>query len=202
MKNFILIIFCFFTVGCASTEKGASFSGASFEYIEPIGSDIAYLHLETEEKTDGFGLAPYPHTAIIYEQCSHEEQNSTYGYAGDIKISTELKLGNPATVKVTSGRPIFLAFGLIHPVNGYECTSKYIFIPESGKTYSFINSVSWSECPTKVGVISNGNRVLPIKGLQVLDKATNIELENKGVNVGRKKCKPNKAIMNGTSKAG
>ena len=52
-----------------------------------------------------------------------------------------------------------------------------------------VNSVSWSECPTKVGVISNGNQVLPINGLQVLDKATNLQLENKGVNVIRKKCK-------------
>ncbi|MCZ4251196.1 hypothetical protein [Pseudoalteromonas shioyasakiensis] len=189
MKKFILSTFFIITVGCASTEQGASFSGASFEYIEPIGSDIAYLQLETEEKTDGFGLAPYPHTAIIYELCSREGENSTFGYAGDIKVSTELKLGNPATVKVASGKPIFVAFGLIHPVNGYEYTSKYIFTPERGKTYSMVNSVSWSECPTKVGVISNGNQVLPINGLQVLDKATNLQLENKGVNVIRKKCK-------------
>ncbi|RZF83985.1 hypothetical protein EXT46_04690 [Pseudoalteromonas sp. CO325X] len=189
MRNFILFIFCVAITGCASTDNGVSFSGGSYEYIEPTGPNIAYLHLETEQKTDGFGFAPYPHTAIIYEQCTGEGEDISFGYVGDVKVSTELKLGNPATVKVKSNKPIFLAFGLIHPVNGYECTSKYIFTPESDKTYSFINSVSWSACPTKTGVILNQDQTEPIEGLQTLDKATHMQLTLKGVNTNRTRCK-------------
>lgn len=184
MRVFIIILTVISIIGCASTENGATFSGQSSKYQEPKGDSIAYLHLETEQKTDGFGLEPHPHTAIIYEQCTSEE----FGYLGEIKISTNSPLGNPATVKVKSGKPIFLAFGLIHPVNGYECTSKHIFTPETGKKYSFINSLNWSECPTKARVIS-GNNILPIQNIKTLDNAKISELQQKGINMNRESCK-------------
>ena len=190
MRVFIIILTCIGIVGCASTEKGATFSGQSSKYQEPKGDSIAYLHLETEQKTDGFGFEPHPHTAIIYELCSPEKAGQVkFGYLGDIKISTNSPLGNPATVKVKSGKPIFLAFGLIHPVNGYECTSKHIFTPENGEKYSFINSLNWSECPTKTGVISVNNSISPIKNIKTLDKAKIAELGKKGINMNRELCK-------------
>jgi len=189
MRKFILYLVCFTVLGCASTDNRVRFSGPSSEYIEPKGNEISYLHLETEKKTDGFGLPPYPHTALVYELCSNEENKQTFGYVGDIKIATRLKYGNPAIVKVNSGQPIFLAFGLIHSMNGYECTSKYIFTPENSKTYSFINSVNWSECPTKTGVISSKKKIIPIQNLQTLNKATISELQQKGININRERCK-------------
>ncbi|MBA6358089.1 MULTISPECIES: hypothetical protein [unclassified Colwellia] len=189
MRVFIPILACLGIVGCASTENGVRFSGQSSEYQEPKNGSVAYLHLETEKKTDGFGFEPYPHTAIIYELCSPKTGQVKFGYLGDLKVSKNSDLGNPATVKVNSGKPIFLAFGLINPLNGYECTSKQIFTPEDGKSYSFINSVNWSECPTKTAVISIENDISPIKNIKILDKAKIAELRENGISVSREACK-------------
>lgn len=190
MRVFIIILTCIALVACASTEKGATFSGQSSKYQEPKNRSIAYLHLETEKKTDGFGLPPHPHTAIIYEQCSPEKIGQVkFGYLGDIKISKNSPSGNPGIIKVKSGKPIFLAFGLIHPINGYECTSKHIFTPESGKKYSFISSLSWSKCSTKTGVFSVNNSISPIMNITTLDKAKIAELGQKGIKMNRELCK-------------
>jgi hypothetical protein len=168
---------------------GARFSGPTRDYQEPGNGPLAILHLETEKKTDGFGLEPYPHTAIIYEQCSTgKDEKVKFGYLGDLKISVKSERGNPALVKVSSGKPIFLAFGLINPINQYECTSKYIFTPEKDKTYSFINSLGWSECASKTGILSDVANDSPIENIKTLDKAKKEELLQAGVNMSREPC--------------
>lgn len=189
MRKYIVALYCLSVIGCASTDSNVIFSGQSSEYQEPKNGQVAYLHLETANKTDGFGFEPHPHTAIIYEKCP---QNGTgmaeFGYAGDLQISTASRFGNPAIIKVKAGNPIFLAFGLIHPVNGYKCMSKHLFTPESGKTYSFINSTSWSSCPTETGVVSQDG-IIPIENIESLDNVEIADLKDKGINVNREPCK-------------
>lgn len=168
---------------------GARFSGPTQDYQEPSNGPFAILHLETEKKTDGFGLAPYPHTAIIFEQCPQENVGGAkFGYLGELQISVKSDRGNPALVKVSSGNPIFIAFGLINPINQYECITKHIFTPEEGKTYSFVNSIGWSECFSKTSILSNEGNSSPIENIKTLDKATKEELLESGVNVSREPC--------------
>ncbi len=180
---------CLLLAGCSMIGDGVRFSGPALDYLAPHNGPHAILHLETEKKTDGFGLAPYPYTAIIYELCSPEKgKGDKFGYLGEVKVSVESEWGNPALVKVGSGKPIFIAFGLINPINQYECTTKHIFTPEEGKTYSFVSSTGWSECSSKTSVISGEARSLPIENIKTLDKATKEELLESGVNVSREPC--------------
>lgn len=189
MKKCLFVLVIIALTGCAGTGDVIRFSGMARDYQEPKEGNVAYLHLETEKKTDGFGLEPYPHTAIIYERCTTKEDGGVkFGYLGDLKISRKSKHGNPASLKVKSGKPIFLAFGLMHPVNNYYCTSKYIFTPEHNNSYSFVSSITWSECPTKASIIVDKNKVLPIKGIEVYDKAKDEELIQLGVNLSRAPC--------------
>ena len=188
MKTYISALCCIGLIGCASTENNITFSGQPNKYQEPKDGPVAYLSLETTKKTDGFGFQPHPHTAIIYERCQQKDSGkTTFGYVGDLQISTALPLGNPATIKVKADNPIFLAFGLIHPVNGYKCMSKHLFTPENGKTYTFTNSTSWSACPTEAGVISQDG-ITPINNMEILDNAAVSELLEKGININREPC--------------
>ncbi|OUS10216.1 hypothetical protein A9Q90_01940 [Gammaproteobacteria bacterium 54_18_T64] len=199
MKLFIIVLIQIGLVGCASTGNMASFSGAKTDYQWPAEGDVAYLQLETAKKTDGFGLEPHPHTAIIYDMCeSQEEGESKFGYVGDLKISRKSKYGNPAIVKVKSGTPMFLAFGLINHINGYECTTKHIFTPEKDITYTFVNSVSWSACPTKTSAVLKDSTAVPIKGIENYDSATEEQLMQLGVNLSRVPCNGLTSQVSGT----